>query len=337
MTGVETDPTEPVDEARGDSLLWYARAVYRSRWFCLLLLLCGVGWALWSALQQPLFRTVAILKVVNPLVGYHHRNYWEPQGRIAQSQVRMAAESCLPRGTFNLKAELDPWVMRLEVQHSQPGSGRQIVQEVLDRVGHTETWAAASAVSAGTVPGHVQTSAIAELLDQLQQVLTVLRAQRGLTPLNLSQSLGAVPGQRYASDVMLRMPFDELPMAGRFRQLQAAVDGYFGEVSGTAGENVHAAAEQKLLQLQSQVMRQMLINWGRMDLFASAATENVVKSDLLYETRESRSRLITRELLLWSLISVGAAFLVVVPVIWTIDYWPLIRQRGKQGNGEKPS
>jgi len=40
---------------------------------------------------------------------------------------------------------------------------------------------------------------------------------------------------------------------------------------------------------------------------------------------------------LWSLISVGAAFLVVVPVIWTIDYWPLIRQRGKQGNGEKPS
>ncbi len=254
-----------------------------------------------------------------------------------QAQVRMAAESCLPRGTFNLKAELDPWVMRLEVQHSQPGSGRQIVQEVLDRVGHTETWAAASAVSAGTVPGHVQTSAIAKLLDQLQQVLTVLRAQRGLTPLNLSQSLGAVPGQRYASDVMLRMPFDELPMAGRFRQLQAAVDGYFGEVSGTAGENVHAAAEQKLLQLQSQVMRQMLINWGRMDLFASAATENVVKSDLLYETRESRGRLIARELFLWSLISVGAAFLVVVPVIWTIDYWPLIRQRGKQGNGEKPS
>jgi len=81
MTGVETDLTERVDNAAGDSLLWYARALYRSRWFCLLLLLCGVGWALWSALQQPLFRTVAILKVVNPLVGYHHRNYWEPQGR----------------------------------------------------------------------------------------------------------------------------------------------------------------------------------------------------------------------------------------------------------------
>ena len=74
------------------------------------------------------------------------------------------------------------------------------------------------------------------------------------------------------------------------------------------------------------VMRQMLINWGRMDLFASAVTENTVQADLVYETNESRSRVIARELLLWTLIAAGAAILVVVPVVWTSDHWLLIRQ-----------
>lgn len=325
VAAVELDQPAAAEQIAGDSLFWYARAVYRCRWFCVLLLLSGTGYGLWLGLQQPLFRTVAVLRVVNPLVGYHHRSYWEPQGRIAQSQVRMAAESLLSRGLFNLKAESDPWVMRLEVQHQVTGSGQQSVQDVLNKLSDVGARAAPAAAE-GTPAGTLQTVAIADVLDQLQQVLRLLRAERGLPPLDLSQTATAVAGQRYASDVMLRMPFDELPMAGRFRQLQLAVDRYFAEVAGIASDGVRTADELKLLQLQSQVMRQMLINWGRMDLFAAAVTENTVQADLVYETCESRIRVIAREALLWTMIVAGAAILVVVPVIWTSDHWLLIRQ-----------
>ena len=195
VAALELDQPAAAEQIAGDSLLWYARAVYRCRWFCLLLLLSGAGNGLWLGLQQPLLRTIAVLRVANPLVGYHHRSYWEPQGRIAQSQVRMAAESFLSRGTFNLKAESDPWMMRLEVQHQQAGSGQQSVQDVLGKLSDIGT-RAAPAAAAGTPPGTVQTAAIAELLDQLQQVLGLLRAQRGLSPLDLSQTAAAVAGQQ---------------------------------------------------------------------------------------------------------------------------------------------
>ena len=60
VAALELDQPAAAEQIAGDSLLWYARAVYRCRWFCLLLLLSGAGNGLWLGLQQPLFRTIEI-------------------------------------------------------------------------------------------------------------------------------------------------------------------------------------------------------------------------------------------------------------------------------------
>ena len=313
-----------VTEFKGeDHLLWYARAIYRSRWFCLVMLLNGIVWGLSTAMHQPLFRTVAILRGTNPLVGYHHRGYWEPQGRTLQSQVRTAAESLLPREIVRLKSEQDPWLLRLEIQHEKAGDGEQIVQQVLDKV-RAISVRSDSDGNPDTGAVSLETSAISSLLGQMQQILGTLRAENNLSPLDLTELPGQPLGQRYASDVMLRMPFDELPLAGRFRQLQLAVDRYFADVAGKSADPVCTKNEQRLLILQSQVMQQMLINWGRMDLFASVGERNSIQADLIYEYSVSRWLVIPRELLLRILIASGVALLAIVPSIWVIDYWPLI-------------
>jgi hypothetical protein len=316
-----------------DTLVWYGRAVYRSRVFCMGLLLIGAAWGLWRAVQQPLFRTVAILRVSNPLVGYHHLAYWEPQGRTVQSQVRLAAESFLPRGEFSVKSQTDAWMIRMDVPHQHSGTGEQIVQQVLEKVRAIGKQSAA-ADGHGPGPGKADIAAAAVLLDELQQLLATLRADSGLQPLDLKDLPPHALGQRYASDVMLRMPFDELPMAGRFRQLQAAVDRYFSDRAGKTSDSATSVGEQRLLLLQSQVMQQMLINWGRMDLFASAATENSLQLDMIHESRMTLSLVIAREVLLWTLIAAALAFLVIVPVTWTIDRWPQIC--GLVDNGSAP-
>lgn len=314
-----------VEEVAGDNLLWYARAAYRSRWFCLLMLLSGAGWGLLSSVRQSPFRTVAILRVVNPLIGYHHRSYWEPHGRIAQSQVRLAAESMLAKGPFSLKAELDSWVMRLEFSNEDAGGGRQIVQDLLKQL-RTNDGVIASTAMAGESIGLLEVTEIARLLDQMQELLAKLRLESGLPPLDLNEPIGNAPRPHYASDVMVRMPFDELPMAGRFQQLQLAIDRYFSAVAGRETDGGRTVAEKTLLQLQAQVMRQMLINWGRMDLFASAVPENRVQVDLVSEFPVNRLQLIVRDVFLWLVISGGFAILAVIPAIWAIDHWPLIRR-----------
>ena len=182
-------------------------------------------------------------------------------------------------------------------------------------------WRRAATVA---VPDHnVPTRDVHNITDPVAK----LQLESGMPPLDLSEPMGTGAGPHYASDVMVRMPFDELPMAGRFRQLQLAIDRYFSSVAGRAADGTRAIAEQALLQLQAQVMRQMLINWGRMDLFASAVTENRVQADLVSEFRVNRMQFIIRDVLLWLAISAGVAILMVVPAIWAVDHWPLIRQQ----------
>jgi hypothetical protein len=225
-----------------------------------------------------------------------------------------------------VKAELDSWVMRLEFPNEDSGGGRQIVQDLLQQVHRIEGGTASTAI-AGESMGLLEITAVAQLLDEMQGVLAKLQLESGMPPLDLSEPMGTGAGPHYASDVMVRMPFDELPMAGRFRQLQLAIDRYFSSVAGRAADGTRAIAEQALLQLQAQVMRQMLINWGRMDLFASAVTENRVQADLVSEFRVNRMQFIIRDVLLWLAISAGVAILMVVPAIWAVDHWPLIRQQ----------
>ena len=41
----------------------------------------------------------------------------------------------------------------------------------------------------------------------------------------------------------------------------------------------------------------------------------------------NRMQFIIRDVLLWLAISAGVAILMVVPAIWAVDHWPLIRQQ----------
>jgi hypothetical protein len=309
----------------GDSLAWYARAIYRCRWFFLTICVLGLTYGVWQAIAQPDFRTVATLRLKNELIDYQHRGYWDPQGRTMLAQARTIATSLAGNTIVSVKPESDSWLVRIEVTHQNAGEGEQLVQQLLVKLKElNQTDTTDPKKVEGTSEPNVANNSrrLVDLLDQIEVRLKRLNAAG--PPVDTAAIVSPPQSFRVSADYIVRLPLDQLPLAERFARLQQRIDQYFQSASAQTKEQRNTAVEDELLMLQEQALMEMLKTWGRMDLNAAAASENQIFCDVLYEQPVEQKQQMLREIFLWSCLAIGAAILVIVPWVWCVDNWRII-------------
>jgi hypothetical protein len=311
----------------GDSLAWYARAIYRCRYFFLLMLLSGLAFGGWQVYAEPDFRTIANLRLKNDLLDYQHRAYWDPQGRKTMAQVRGVAGELAQDATISVKQESDPWLLRLDIMHQNSGAGELLVQQILLKLRQLNRSVEPnpdSKSSVGANGSENKTRRLVDLLDQMEIRLSQLNVEN----LSLDTSKASDPilpqSFRVSADYIVRWPLDQLPQAHRFAEVQQRIDQYFKSVSQKPTQERDVAVENELLSLQEKAVMQMLQMWGRMELSAAATSENQIVCDSVYEQPIDLWQQSARELFLWSCLAVGIAILIIVPWVWCIDHWRII-------------
>lgn len=234
-------------------------------------------------------------------------------------QVRAAAAALRHDGSISSRGESDAWLIRVEVLHHQAGQGQLIVRQLVDEL-HS-LWHRSGPASLGQnsdPPGNSPMELVATL-ERLQQRLAELSIQAGPAAPSPEVESGQLQELRYISDSMLRVPFDELPMGARFRQLSRAVDQYFAATFLPGKAREWNAKEMELLQLQQQAMAHMVLTWGRMDLFSLALSQNLLLAESVYETPVDRPLIFAKHIVLGLGLALCSGVVVLFPVIWCLD------------------
>ncbi len=319
----ETDGTERVD----DLVLWYAQALWSVRWFCAMALLAGLCVAAWAATREAGKRTVGLVRGVNPAVGYMHRTYWDGISRTMQAQLRMAGESFRRRAEVAVKADTDPWLVRIEIRHSEVGEGRQILDQMLQNLsgvyGSRTADSAETAVREEAVARELQ---LIQTLQELEQQLTQLcpdwEAEIEKSRSGLESE--ALPNRVFFNEGMLRLPFEDVPHSLHFRRLARAATEISRRSSNTGKPSPELSEWPRLIRLQQQATRLFLLHWATHDVFSAAAESHQVVLDQVFEFDEGSARAWLKYLFAGSVSSLGIAFLLAVPWHWLRTNWQRI-------------
>ena len=320
LTDLDAVHAERVD----DSVLWYAQAVWSLRWFCAMTLLLGLSLGAWTATGEAGKRTVGLVRGVNPAVGYMHRNYWDGISRTIQAQLRVAGESFRTRAEVAVRADTDPWLVRVEIRHLAAGEGRQILDEMLKNLpgqqGHRIAASAATAVGDDAVNRELQ---LIQTLNELEQQLELFSPgwEAKLTDSRLGVLSEALPNRVFFNEGMLRLPFEDVPHALRFRTLVRAASEISRRSGGTDNRNPETRDWAGLIRLQQRATRLFLLHWGAHDVFSAASESHTVVLDNVFEMDEGAVRIWLKQLFLGGASSLGVAFLLAVPWHWLRTNW----------------
>ena len=320
LTELKTARTECDD----DSVLWYAQALWSLRWFCAMMLVLGLSMGAWAATGEACKRTVGLIRGVNPAVGYMHRNYWDGISRTIQAQLRVAGESFRSRAEVAVRADTDPWLVRVEIRHIAAGEGRQILGEMLKSLpgeqGRRGTDSADTPVGQETVHRELQ---LIQSLNELEQQLEILspgwKAKVGDSRLDVLSD--ALPNRVFFNEGMLRLPFEDVPHALRFRTLVRAASDVSRRSSNTGKMNPEADELTVLIRLQQRVTRLFLLHWAAHDVFSAAAESHTVELDNVFEMDDGAVRIWLKSLSVGVTSSLGIAFLLAVPWHWLRTNW----------------
>lgn len=316
-----------------DVLLWYAQALWAARWFGLCCVILGLAVGATVAWREPGFRTAALVRGENRAIGYMHRNYWDGVSRTIQSQLKVSAETFKPAAEIAVKSEPDPWLIRVEVRHAADGQGQRIIQQLTAGLPcMTRSADVAGRQSAGTVAADRQSNVeremqLIEAMDQLQQQLAEVWPEWA----QVTQAAGqdpltdVLPNRIFFNEGMLRLPFEDVPFAGRFRRLTRAV-GQLSLRADTAAALPSDRSWRQLIDLQQQVTHRFLLHWAAQDVFSAAADSHSVVIDSVHQVREPPLRYWLKYLFAAVTVSLGLVLLLVVPWYWLRQNWNRITE-----------
>lgn len=278
-----------------------------------MMLLLGLSMGAWAATGEACKRTVGLIRGVNPAVGYMHRNYWDGISRTIQAQLRVAGESFRSRAEVAVRADTDPWLVRVEIRHIAAGEGRQILGEMLKSLpgeqGRRGTDSADTPVGQETVKRELQ---LIQSLNELEQQLEILspgwKAKVGDSRLDVLSD--ALPNRVFFNEGMLRLPFEDVPHALRFRTLVRAASEVSRRSSNTGKMNPEADELTVLIRLQQRVTRLFLLHWAAHDVFSAAAESHTVELDNVFEMDDGAVRIWLKSL------SVGPPLALELPFCW---------------------
>lgn len=217
-----------------------------------------------------------------------------------------------------LRTEKDPWIVRLEVLHDQPGEGRAVAEEVLQSLAQLD---AQTAAAGGSREGREAT------LETLRRTLTELEMQVAAVPEDVLR-VPVVPedpvmrlNQQFTSEVGPRIPLENLPLFPWYRSLQVRTPQLLSVTAAGGGPQIPTQAIQRLIELQQTSTAQLLQYWWSQDLLVSTGPLPVPNVEATSEQPlgGNRRRLQAGLLGLW--IAGVAAVLLAVPLRWLRLHW----------------
>ena len=272
------------EQIDGDSMLWHARAIWRSRWFFLAAVLCGAVWGLQSAARQPQRQTVCLFRSVNPVISHLHRVYWDSVARATLAQIKVMAEAEGQSVRISVRAEADPWIQRLEIRHHGPGDGQRLAEKFrsrLNEIAGRQHPDGAEADEGDLLPQRVR---LTSTLNSLQQAL---RRTRQLLHMPATgeeaEQISATQFHTIAPQITEKLPFEYLPDLNRLRRLQQEATAILEQLVSVQMEGPELAASEEIQRLLDQSMAALLEYWARMDLFMLAGHQTRVEMDVVFE------------------------------------------------------
>ena len=317
-----------------DTMLWYAQAIWAARWFGLCCLGVGLALGALAALREPGRRTVVLLRGENPAIGYMHRSYWDGVSRTIQAQLTVAAEAFKASADIAVKADVDPWLLRIEVRHAADGEGRRIIEQItaqlpcMRRSVEVAAAQSAGAVSALQQPDVEREMQLIQAMDQLQRQLAAVWPEwtQVEKPVCEDPLTDVLPDRIFFNEGMLRLPFEDVPHALRFRRLARAV-GHASLRTDNVKTLPSSESWRELIGQQQQMTRLFLLHWATHDVFSAAANSHSVVIDSLHEMQEPALNPWLKYLFAGVVGSLGLAFLLAVPSYWLRQNWARITAR----------
>lgn len=310
-------------EPREDSLLNLARAVWQLRGLIVGCLVAGAMLGAYCESGRPRFRTTTTLRWVSPNISYLYNSYWNIAGKIRLSQLTSITGSRPDAANLFVRADKDPWSLKLEVLHDAPGMGRQITDEIVRQLRLLDSQAPARAGDAAAT--NTPLLSLRESLEELEKVLATIASG---TPTN-DQTHSDDPihrlNQQFTTEAGPRIPLENLPLFPWYRSLQLRTSRV---LASSASSAVTPETLETLTQLQQQSVERLLQYWWSLDLLVSAGRLPDCVLEPASEHAEATTGRMLQSIAIWMWISGLTSVLFALPLRWILLNWAAIRQRG---------
>ncbi|MEI7702400.1 MAG: hypothetical protein WCK86_21590 [Planctomycetia bacterium] len=320
LVNIMDDEKEPVEET--SSLLQVAAVCFRYRWVLVSFVVLGVSGGIGRVWDYPVRQTTGTLRFVSDGVTYGNRGFWDPVQKTRVNQLRaLAVTESVP---VSIRTHSEPWFVTVEVLHTPPGQGREVVDRLLKQLPiYSEPMLAAGAGNS------VERS---ELLSRLQG--TCARVEYLLQKLATGQPIGRVDtelnglpwGQIELPSISgPGTPLAVLPFFQWLQRLKAQAGVYFAFRAAdgqplTADElSLHASLDEATLL--------MLRYRGALDLTAGYQPVVETTLDAVTEVRRSIAEKLVQNVLIGGWIGGLLGILICLPFDWLRVHWAIISGR----------
>jgi hypothetical protein len=310
-------------EPHEDSLLNLARAVWQLRLLIVGCLIAGAILGAYLESARPRFRTTTTLRWVSPNISYLYSGYWSIAGKIRLSQLTAIAGSRLDAANLFVRAEKDPWSVRLDVVHDAPGMGRQITDEIVRQLRLLDSQPPASTgIAAAT---NTPLLRLRESLEQLEKVLATIASGTQTTDQTpLDDPIHRI-NQQFTTEAGPRIPLENLPLFPWYRSLQQRTSRV---LASSASSTIAPEKLETLTQLQQQSVERLLQYWWSLDLLVSAGKLPDCVLEPASERAEATPARMLQSIAIWMWISGLTSVLFAIPLRWIRLNWAKIRQQG---------
>ena len=304
----------------GDSLVRTATIFWKYRFLCLACVVIGGLCGAYSGFDSRKFHSTGICRMSSPGISHTARNYWDTEGKAKILELKTIASARYPEYLISARIESEPWLIRLEVDHEEAGTGGDMFQNIIDNPENGEVLQTERPMEEDTSP---YAEAFRESLIQLEQKL----AEIPPTTENLSEKKrsGNPDVKRVAiTSFESRLPIEDLAHYDWYVDLKSRVAELFMErtasLDGGKAEQFNQIARQ--LERASQKLH---LYWTTSDLTSSVRLPPDVLLTQVSEQQKNRSQTILKASAMgvWSGLLMG--FLLSMVVHWLAQHWPAIK------------
>ena len=319
LVNIMDDEKEPVEET--SSLLQVAAVCFRYRWVLVSFVVLGVLGGIGGVWDYPVLQTTGTLRFVSDGVTYGNRGFWDPVQKTRLSQLRaLAVTESMP---VSIRTHPDPWFLTVEVLHTPPGQGREVVDRLLKQL---------PVYGEGAVPPGAWTGRSgvrAELLSGLQGACA--RVQSLLQKLAIDPQHGrsaakieSLPwGQTELPSISgPGTPLAVLPFSQWLQQLQTQTGEYF---ASRAADGQPLSGDEMSLQVSLDEATLLMLRYrGALDLTAGYQPVVETTLDAVTEVRRSIAEKLVQNVLIGGWIGGLLGILICLPFDWLRVHWAII-------------
>ena len=317
-------------EANGSSLLQVAKVLFQYRWALVVVIILGFLGGAGTLLDFPERQTSGTIRFVSEGLTYGNRGFWDPVQKTRLSQLRaLAVTESMP---VSIRTHSEPWFLTVEVLHTPPGQGREVVDRLLKQLPvYSEPLVAAGTGNAG---------ARADLLSRLQAacaraeyVLQNLANDKQVVPAQ-AELHGASWGQTELPSISgPGTPLAVLPFSRWLQRLHTQACEYFAL---RAANGQPLSADELSLQASLDEATLFLLRYrGALDLTAGYQPAVETTLDAVTEVRRNVAEKLVQNVLIGGWLAGLLGILICLPFHWLRVHWAIISGKEPLSTSEK--